>query len=115
VWDYGAASASLFFGTSTGDHTADRILEAINASTDGLSRKQVSALFHGHLSSSRIESALEQLISLGAIYQSSQPTGGRPSTLWSAIPESECLPAEESYDESTAEETANGKSMQEQT
>ena len=75
----------------------------------------MSALFHGHLSCSRIEAALEQLISLGAIYQSSRPTGGRPSTLWSAIPESECLPEEESHHESTAEETANEKSMQEQT
>jgi hypothetical protein len=117
VWDYCSASASLFFGTSTGDHTADRILEAINASTDGfLSRSQMSALFHGHLSSSRIEAALEQLISLGAIYQSSsQPTGGRPSTLWSAIPESECLAEGESHHESTLEETANEESMQEQT
>ena len=69
----------------TGDHTADRILEAINASSDGLlSRNQMNALFHGHLSSSRIEAALEQLISLGAIYKTSQPSGGRPSTLWSA-------------------------------
>jgi hypothetical protein len=91
VWDYCGASASLLFGTATGDHTADRILEAVNASAGGfLSRNQMSALFHGHLSSSRIEAALEQLISLGAIYQSSsQPSGGRPSTLWSAIPESE--------------------------
>jgi hypothetical protein len=117
VWDYCSASASLFFGTSTGDHTADRILEAINASADGfLSRNQMSALFHGHLSSSRIEAALEQLISLGAIYQSSsQPSGGRPSTLWSAIPESECLAEGESHHESTLEETANEESMQEQT
>ena len=44
VWDYCSASASLFFGTSTGDHTADRILDAINASTNGLSRTQMSAL-----------------------------------------------------------------------
>jgi hypothetical protein len=115
VWDYCAASASLFFGKSTGDHTADRILEAINASDGTLSRKQISALFHGHLSSSRIEAALEQLISLGAIYLSSQPTGGRPSTLWSAIPESECLAGEELHDQSTVEETANEESMQEQT
>jgi len=116
VWDYCSASASLFFGTSTGDHTADRILEAINASAGGfLSRKQMSALFHGHLSSSRIEAALEQLISLGAIYQTSQPGGGHPSTLWSGTPESECLAEGESHDESTFEETANQESMQEQT
>jgi hypothetical protein len=117
VWDYCSASASLFFGTATGDHTTDRILEAINASTDGfLSRMQITALFHGRLSSSRIEAALEQLISLGAIYQqSSQPTGGRPSTLWSAVPESESLAKEESHDGSATEETANEESMQGQT
>jgi hypothetical protein len=115
VWDYCSASASLFFGTSTGDHTADRILEAINVSDGSLSRKQISALFHGHASSSRIDTALEQLISLGAIYPSSRPTGGRPSTLWSAIPESEHLAREQSHDESTAEETVNEKFMQGQT
>jgi hypothetical protein len=108
VWEYCSASASLFFGTSTGDHTADRILEAINASTDGLSRTQMSALFHGHLSSNRIDAALEQLISLGAIDHSNQRTGGRNATLWSAISESEGF-------ESTAEESISQESMQEQT
>jgi hypothetical protein len=64
-----SAGTSVLFGTSTGDPTADRIWEAINASSDGLSRRQISALFHGHLSSDRIEEALEKLISLGAIQQ----------------------------------------------
>jgi hypothetical protein len=113
VWDYCSASASLFFGTATGDHTTDRILEAVNQSTQGfLSRKQIGALFHGRLSSSRIEAALEQLLSLGAIYPSSQPTGGRPSTLWSAVPESESSNKEKSHDESALEETANEESLQ---
>jgi hypothetical protein len=114
VWDYCSASASLFFGTSTGDYTADRILGAINASNGRLSRQQISALFHGHLSSSRIEAALEQLMSLGAIYQSSQPTGGRPSSLWSATTGAERPAGQESLDESMAEETDKEESMQEQ-
>jgi hypothetical protein len=115
VWDYCSASASRFFGTFTGDHTADRILEAINASAGTLSRQQISALFQGHLSSSRIDAALEQLISLGAIYQRSQPTGGRPSTLWSATPRAACSDGQASRDESIAEETDNEESLQEQT
>jgi hypothetical protein len=115
VWDYCSASASLFFGISTGDHNADRILEAVNASPNGLSRTQMSALFHGHLSSDRIEAALEQLVSLGAIQQISQPSAGRPSTLWSATPEPEPLNEEELHDFSTTEEMANEESMQEQT
>ena len=115
VWDYCSASASLFFGTSTGDHTADRILDAINASTNGLSRTQMSALFHGHLSSDRIEAALQQLVSLGAIQPTSQPSAGRPSTLWSATAEAQSMGGEETEDESTTEDATNEESMQEQT
>jgi hypothetical protein len=115
VWDYCSASASLFFGASTGDHTTDRILDAINASTTGLSRTQMSALFHGHLSSNRIDAALEQLISLGAIVQTNQPTGGRPATLWSATAEAQSMGGEETAHESTTEDATNEESMQEQT
>jgi Protein of unknown function (DUF3987) len=39
VWEYCSASASLLFGTSTGDPTADRIKLAIEESKDGLSRE----------------------------------------------------------------------------
>jgi hypothetical protein len=90
VWDYCSASASLLFGTATGDHTADRIKEALDATPDGLSRIQIRALFHGHLSSERIEAALQQLMSIGAIDQQTQPSrGGRRSTLWTATPDVE--------------------------
>ena len=43
------------------------------------------------------------------------PTGGRPSTLWSAIPVSESLNNQESHQGSTTEETSNEESMQWQT
>jgi hypothetical protein len=113
VWDYCAASASLFFGTSTGDPIADRIREAIDASDTGLSRKQMSALFHGHLSSERIEAALQQLLALDAIHLTSQPSGGRPTNLWSAIPQEQSLGEAEIEDDSTPEETSMENSTQE--
>jgi hypothetical protein len=94
VWDYCYASASLLFGVSTGDPIADRIREAIQASNDGLSKYQIRRLFHGHVEGSRIDAALEKLVDLGALYAQSESTGGRPSTLWSAIEENE--PEEES-------------------
>jgi hypothetical protein len=112
VWDYCAAGSSVLFGTSTGDHNADRIREAINASSDGLSRKQISALFHGHLSSDRIEAALEQLVSLDAIHQSTRPSGGRPSNLWSATPGPESMDEQELEDESRTGETTTEDSIQ---
>jgi hypothetical protein len=105
VWDYCSVGASLLFGTCTGDPTADRIREALDASSDGLSRRQISALFHGHLSSDRIDAALGQLMSLGAINRSSQPSRGRPSTLWSAIPDAESIDEESIDAESPQEET----------
>jgi hypothetical protein len=84
VWEYCYASASLLFGLSTGDPVADRIRDAVESSDVGLSKNQISRLFHGHLDGSRIDAALEKLVDLGALTLRSQSTGGRPSTLWSA-------------------------------
>ncbi len=94
VWEYCSASASLLFGTVTGDPTADRIREAVDASPDGLSRKQITALFHGHLGSQRIEAALQQLLSLGVLSRHLEPSGGRPATLWTAMPNTERMDTE---------------------
>jgi hypothetical protein len=74
---------------STGDPIADRIREAIEASHTGLPRNQIRRLFHGHVESHRIDAALEQLVALGALTTRTEPTGGRPSTLWSATEENE--------------------------
>ncbi len=93
VWDYCYASASLLFGMSTGDPIADRIREAIEASGQ-LSKSNIMRLFHGHVESDRIDAALETLVTLRAVSLRSQPTGGRPSTHWSAMVESE-EPAED--------------------
>jgi hypothetical protein len=84
VWDYCSASASHLFGDSTGDPIADRIREALDQSPQGLSKNQIRALFHGHVNCDRIDAALEQLMEIGAAICHSEPTGGRPSTLWSA-------------------------------
>jgi predicted ArsR family transcriptional regulator len=54
-----------------------------------LTREQIRTLFHGHVSSDRIDAALEQLTSLGLVTKHSSPGRGRPSTLWSAMEDSE--------------------------
>ena len=58
LWDYCSASAASLFGTCVGDSIADRIREALQASPDGLTRKQIRNLFHGHVSSASIDQAL---------------------------------------------------------
>ena len=84
VWDYCQASASLFFNDAPIDPTVRRISEAISAAAPGgLSKMQIRGLFHGHVSTERIELALQQLTSLGLI-NLREPEGGRgrPSTIW---------------------------------
>jgi hypothetical protein len=89
VWEYCSATASALFGTSTGDLIADRIKLAIDESQDGLSRKQIRGLFHGHVSSDKIEAALEQLVSLGVLTHHLQPGKGRHASVWSTLPDAE--------------------------
>ena len=74
---------------STGDPIADRIRAAIEASDAGLSKNQIRRLFNGHVEANRIDAALEKLVTLGALTSHSEPTGGRPSTCWSAFAEDE--------------------------
>ena len=78
VWDYCSASASFLFGTSTGVPIADRIREALDSSPNGLSKNQISRLFHGHVNTDRIDAALEQLLALDAVNCHSEPTAGSP-------------------------------------
>ena len=93
VWDYCYASASLLFGMSTGDPIADRIREAIEASGQ-LSKSKIMRLFM--VTSRATASTLPWKHSSPSVHSSlrSQPTGGRPSTQWSALVESE-EPAED--------------------
>jgi hypothetical protein len=109
LWDYCYASASLLFGFSTGDPIADRIREAIEASGKALSKFQITRLFHGHVEGDRIDAALETLFTLGHLHKYSVPTGGRPSTLWTASEEPE-YPQEESIagDASPMEDESGG-------
>jgi hypothetical protein len=101
LWDYCSYSAASLFGSCVGDSIADRIREALQASPDGLSRKQISNLFHGHVSSDSIDRALERLSSL-QLATSRYLTGrgpGRRTILWSAIDHDQ----EELMEEETAE------------
>ena len=106
LWDYCSYSAASLFGACVGDSIADRILEALQAAENGLTRKQIRDLFHGHVSSGSIDQALEKLSSL-ELATSRYVTGrGRPTTLWSAI--------DHEYAELMEEETAEPEESSEQ-
>jgi len=83
--DHCSYSAAPLFAACVEDPVADRIREALQAAENGLSRSQIRGLFHGHVSRSSIDQALEELGSLGLATSRFLPSGGRPTTLWSAI------------------------------
>jgi hypothetical protein len=101
VWTYCYESAGRLFGVSTGNPIADRMREAIEAAQDGFSRKQISNLFHGHVDSARIDEALYQLTSLGAITGHIRETAGRSTTYY--------LPAEAPLTQENEQPTTEGK------
>jgi hypothetical protein len=82
VWDYCLASARLLFDTAPIDPTARRISEALDVTPEGLSRAQIRALFHRHVSKERIDLALEQLLSLGLTSRAITAGRGRSASLW---------------------------------
>ncbi len=84
VWDYSLASAALFFDASPIDPTAHRINQALGANPQGLTKTQLRALFHGHVSSQRIDLALGQLTSLGLVNHHIASGSGRPANVWAA-------------------------------
>jgi Protein of unknown function (DUF3987) len=86
VWDYCYQTATYLFGFSTGDVIADRIREAAEAAPDGLTKFQINRLFHSHIDPTRIDAALQNLTAKKALYSYSQPTGGRPTTVWLSAP-----------------------------
>jgi hypothetical protein len=93
VWDYCSASAALIFHASTGDAVLDRIRRALDEAPEGLTRKEIRDLFHGHVSSERIDMALQELTAQGLATNQTTSGRGRPATRWSGMEDS--VPAEE--------------------
>jgi hypothetical protein len=80
VWDYSLASARFLFGDSIGEPVADIMLDALRkAAPEGLARNSVREdVFQRHVSSERIDLAIETLECLGQLQVVKESTGGRP-------------------------------------
>jgi len=61
VWDHSRSSVHHIFGATIGDPIADRILERLRESSDGLTKTEISSLFSGNASAKRINAGLELL------------------------------------------------------
>jgi hypothetical protein len=85
VW-YCEDSAKFIFGDAMGDPTADMILNALRAATEGLTRSEVSALFSGNTKASEIERALRVLSGAGlARFEKEKSGQGRSPERWFAV------------------------------
>jgi hypothetical protein len=95
LWDYCSYSASSLFGACIGDSVADRILEALQAAENGLTREQIRKLFHCRVGSGSIDQALEKLSSLQLVASRYVTGRGRPTIVWFAIDPARVEPTEE--------------------
>ncbi len=77
-WKYCFDSAKYIFGNQTGDKTADKIYEALQANPGGLTRTQLRDLFNRNATPGQIGSGLKLLIELGRVDVENQKTEGRP-------------------------------------
>jgi hypothetical protein len=82
VMDYVTASAKWIFGDLYGEPDADKILEALRESPDGLTRTEINALFARHKSQVQIEVALKTLEREQLANYRPETTGGRSAERW---------------------------------
>ena len=83
LWEYCEASAQYIFGDALGDPVADVIYQALRiASAKGLTRTEISTLFHHNREKSQIDRALGVLVTRGRIKSEKKETGGRSAEVW---------------------------------
>ena len=84
VWDYADASAEYIFGKRMGDPAADRIVDALLQSPNGMTRTDISDLFGRNKSADDIDRALRHIKSAGRAQCAQETTGGRSVERWTA-------------------------------
>ena len=85
LWRYCEQSARFIFGAATGDPVSDKILRALRAVPDGLTRTEIRDLFGRNEKGPTIEKALRVLEEYGfAGRRTITGTGGRASERWFA-------------------------------
>ena len=83
-WNYCEQSARLIFGDGLGDPNAERLMQALKNSPDGLTRTQItSEVFGRNKNREEIVQLLSDLLTQGLIHRIQQPsTKGRPIERW---------------------------------
>ena len=86
LWEYSEASVAYIWGATLGEEGLDRLYAAVKAAgKDGLDRTQVSGLFSKNRSRTELDGLVARLVELGLAITASQPTGGRPRQVVTAV------------------------------
>lgn len=84
VWQYAEQSVKTIFGDRLGLPIADQILAALRQRP--MSRDDLVNLFQRHRRAHEISQALDALLTKGLIRQRTEPTKGRPRTVYEVVP-----------------------------
>lgn len=89
VWGYCEDSALYLFGDQLGDADADKLLEALRDSEEGMSRTQIRDLFGRNKKPEDLQRILDLLRDTGKAYVTKEKAagvggGGRPAEVWRA-------------------------------
>jgi hypothetical protein len=85
VWRYAEDSVRFIFGDVIGDPTADAILTALKDKPAGLTRTEISEVFHRNKTAEQIEAALRVLATQGRIRCEFVETQGRTAERWLSV------------------------------
>jgi Bifunctional DNA primase/polymerase, N-terminal/Protein of unknown function (DUF3987) len=90
LWSYCEASARFVFGESHGDPDTDKVLDALKAATNGLTRKEIYVdVFKKNKASDKITDLLTCLLTQGLVHAQTESSGkGRPAQRWRLGPAS---------------------------
>ena len=86
LWRYCEDSARYTFGDAFVSPAAEKLLEAVRATPDGLTRTQITTgVFGGHKKRPEINGLLSEMLTEGLIHRTKvKPETGRPTEVWRA-------------------------------
>ncbi|MCH7875557.1 MAG: hypothetical protein IH965_09700, partial [Gemmatimonadetes bacterium] len=81
---YSADSVRYLFRHASGDPDLERVVAACKASSEGLSRREVFALFGNHRSADQIAQLRARGVQMCQLQVRKEQTGGAPREVWTA-------------------------------
>jgi hypothetical protein len=86
LWEYSEASVAHIWGATLGDPDLDRLYSAVSAAgAAGLNRTQVSEVFSKNKARYELDALVLKLVDLGMATVSARASGGRPSSILTAV------------------------------